>query len=343
MGASSSCSNNGTKGFEVRVRVDGCEEGRVIGPHGDGHVEVVLDSGRVQSMPRQSIDIISEDLSAGMRVKAKEDSADNGKWYKAGEEGEVVGRSSMGQERVQVQFGNNRGPQQPPRRRLDVLSPLRAPGQGMKTVLLMRHGRAKHNDDMRNQDAYPDAELTDLGVAQAAAWADGFSSFSDVIGKVEIILVSPLQRTIQTACHAFARSSFPMQLCMPAREGWFKRLCNQPLTVEKPDEFQQLLDSLPDGREKIDASTMIRAPKWEKQASSEEESMQHLRFILATHEASTLVLVTHAGVIQKLTGMDVDNCTMLECALFEHWQSPTLKCIQKHATPHTAQLKSSST
>jgi len=69
MGGSSS------KEFEIRARrVNERDEGRVIGPVGDGHVEVVLDNGENHTIPRGLIDIISEDLSAGMRVKAKSDS-----------------------------------------------------------------------------------------------------------------------------------------------------------------------------------------------------------------------------------------------------------------------------
>jgi len=253
-----------------------------------------------------------------------------------------------GAERVEVRFDTISKPQQLPRRRLAVLSPLRVPGQGMKTVVLIRHGRAEHNDDMSNQKKYPDALLTELGENQATAWASDFRTFADVMGKAELILVSPLRRTIQTACHIFANSSTPMQLCMPAREGWWHSPANQPINVDKPEELERLLNGgcelrngnrslpLPGGQEKINASTMIRAPRWEKDASTEEESVQHLRFILATHEANTLVVVTHSGIIKALTGMESGNCMMLECVLFEHWSSPILKCVHKHATTYSS-------
>ena len=42
----------------------------------------------------------------------------------------------------------------------------------------------------------------------------------------------------------------------------------------------------------------------------EDESLQHLRFILATHKGNALALVTHDGVIEALTGEKTENCTM---------------------------------
>lgn len=349
--------------FEIRVRVNGCDEARVLGPEGEGgHVKVVFDNGDKQAIEREKVDIISEDLSAGMRVKSKEDSSDGGKWYKADEEGEVKGRSKMGDERVEVTFANNPKPQQPPRRRLDVLPafPLRVPGRGMKRVSLIRHGRAQHNDDMRNQNNYPDAKLTLLGLKQAAAWAaawaNGLLSFAAIVGQLDLILVSPLQRTVQTACHMFANTGIRMQLCLPAREMYWHQkfwgtpnLANTPITVHDPTKFEEFLngkekfgegmdieefDSCPEGKEKLDASTMIRAPQWEREAKCEEESVQHLLHILATHPANTIAVVTHGGVIKALTGVEAENCTIVECVLFEHWQSPKLKPIAIHATPH---------
>merc|ERR1712023_431130 len=112
---------------------------------------------------------------------------------------------------------------------------------------------------------------------------------------------------------------------------------NTPMALINPEQFQEFLedeDMCPSGKKKLQLDTMIKGPQWERPARTEEESVQHLRFILATHEATTLAVVTHGGVIKALTGLDADNCSMVECILFEHWQAPMLKCVQVHGTPH---------
>ena len=55
---------------------------------------MVLENGKLETIPHWSIEIISGDLFARLRIKTKETSSDNGKSYKAGEEREVVGRAT---------------------------------------------------------------------------------------------------------------------------------------------------------------------------------------------------------------------------------------------------------
>jgi broad specificity phosphatase PhoE len=324
------------------------DEARLIGPAGDRKVLVLLDDGMSCNVLRAKIEIVSEDLSVGMRVKSKANSADDGKWYKEGDEGKVLGPSKMGPERVEVEFDSKpKKPQQPPRLRLEIQSPLRFPGKGMKTIILIRHGQAEHNlHHPMKGNQFPDAKLTKedglpsgVGEGQAKAWANNFGSFADIVGKVELILVSPLQRTIQTACYVFADTSAPMLLCLPAREVYRKKQCDIPLAVYKPDELQKLLEELPEGsKARIDANTMIRAQDGMEEAAEPDidGSVRQLRYILATREENTIAVVTHGGLIERLTGEKADNCTMLECVLFysDDSQEPQLVCVQKHATPY---------
>ena len=70
----------------------------------------------------------------------------------------------------------------------------------------MRHGETFHNV-LHNDE--PDTLLTPRGVAQARSWS---ASTADTdpghdpafLSAAEIVLVSPLRRTLQTACYAFA-------------------------------------------------------------------------------------------------------------------------------------------
>ena len=75
-----------------------------------------------------------------------------------------------------------------------------------KRILFMRHGETFHNV-LHNDE--PDTLLTPRGVAQARSWS---ASTADTdpghdpafLSAAEIVLVSPLRRTLQTACYAFA-------------------------------------------------------------------------------------------------------------------------------------------
>jgi broad specificity phosphatase PhoE len=71
----------------------------------------------------------------------------------------------------------------------------------------MRHGETFHNV-LHNDE--PDTLLTPRGVAQARSWSAASAADTDpghgpaFLSAAEIVLVSPLRRTLQTACYAFA-------------------------------------------------------------------------------------------------------------------------------------------
>ncbi|KAF5659332.1 histidine phosphatase clade-1 [Fusarium denticulatum] len=65
-------------------------------------------------------------------------------------------------------------------------------------IHFVRHGQGVHNLSHANHDL-PDPELTPLGEEQAKALTTRFPELANV----ELILSSPLQRTIQTALLAF--------------------------------------------------------------------------------------------------------------------------------------------
>jgi broad specificity phosphatase PhoE len=70
-----------------------------------------------------------------------------------------------------------------------------------KTIIFIRHGEALHNvkPDM---DEY-DPPLTDKGINQCKTLAERLEKL-DLIGKVQVIFSSPLQRTLQTTTHGLS-------------------------------------------------------------------------------------------------------------------------------------------
>lgn len=81
--------------------------------------------------------------------------------------------------------------------------------QGSKVVHFIRHGKAAHNEafDIEGTNSYYDekyfdSRLTQLGVSQAQALERKLSS-SPI--PMEVVIVSPLSRTLQTAFHLFPK------------------------------------------------------------------------------------------------------------------------------------------
>ena len=111
-------------------------------------------------------------------------------------------------------------------------------GGGPSRILLLRHGQSEANATKRD---VPDALLTELGRAQAAAWKGVIGRFG-----AEVVLVSPLRRALQTALLAFDKVDVPIEVCRDARELWWDEQANTPST---PESIYALLRGLPRGDE----------------------------------------------------------------------------------------------
>jgi hypothetical protein len=110
-------------------------------------------------------------------------------------------------------------------------------GEG-KTVYLMRHGETNHN--VLNNDEH-DTVLTERGVQQTSSWRmHALHAFPDA----EVVLLSPLRRTIQTGLFAFQDTQLPYRLCPTARELWWSEAQCRGVAMEELAEF---VDDLPRG------------------------------------------------------------------------------------------------
>lgn len=106
-----------------------------------------------------------------------------------------------------------------------------------KTITFIRHGQATHNpffdngtyDPSRDEELF-DAPLTDLGRRQAEAIN---------LGPMDLVVVSPLTRTLQTASLIFKDHTGPILVHQDVRETFFNSIaCNRrrPLS-ELKDQF----------------------------------------------------------------------------------------------------------
>jgi broad specificity phosphatase PhoE len=148
-----------------------------------------------------------------------------------------------------------------------------------KTVCIIRHGEALHNIQ-REYYPFPDPPLTPVGLEQASAITVDF--------KPDLVVASPMRRTIQTALIAFG--SCPLEIWPDLREtydGIWNR--GSPISVLQ-HEFPHL--NFSECKE-----------EWTYEENSHERAekrAERVRRRVREHPAQNIVLVTHRGFIGYL-------------------------------------------
>jgi len=193
--------------------------------------------------------------------------------------------------------------------------------EGPKKVFLLRHGQSLMNltgEDIR------DSVLSPNGETQARSWKGHAEKFG-----VEVILVSPLRRAIQTACMAFQAGDTPMVLCRHARELWWDEQVNTPSDWETMGKFlaemQQIRKGEIEGVE--DALT-------EQEGEREEDSVSRLVEVLRNRPERSIAVVCHWGVIHGISGASANNCEVVECETRDKGnRNRFLKPVGRHPPP----------
>lgn len=192
----------------------------------------------------------------------------------------------------------------------------RTPLSGYKTVYCVRHGQAEHN--VSGDLTLRDPRLTELGREQAALLLRA----PVLLGKrVELVVSSPLRRTLETACLAFGGHSprptfiahpdaqetgihpsdtgsdaavlalefgdFDISLCV---EGWYQKL--EPYDMHARKRSPAGCDAL-----------RIR--------------LERLGSWLRARPEQSIAIVAHHGVFAHIVGVEMElaNCEVVECAL----------------------------
>ena len=147
-----------------------------------------------------------------------------------------------------------------------------------KSVCIIRHGEALH--DVEREYPFPDPPLTPLGLEQASAITLGF--------KPDLVVASPMRRTIQTALVAFG--SCPFEIWPDLRET-YDGICQRgsPISVLQ-HEFPHLNFSECHQEWTYEEHTHERA----------EKRAERVRRRIREHPSRNIVLVTHRGFIGYL-------------------------------------------
>eukprot|EP00660_Eupelagonema_oceanica_P012795 gene12795-510_t len=96
---------------------------------------------------------------------------------------------------------------------------------GGKVVWLIRHAESEAN---RTGTDLFDSPLSAAGEAQAAAWQRAAGSHAQLL-RCDVVLASPLRRTLHTAALAFARTDVVVEACRHCRELLWDRAQNRPV------------------------------------------------------------------------------------------------------------------
>lgn len=225
-----------------------------------------------------------------------------------------------------------------------------------KRIFLLRHGQGKHNAT-RNYEL-PDPPLTDYGEDQADSWAMEMPK----IVEPEVVLFSPLTRTLQTGLRAFQHcSSARLEICRHAREHSFWEGCSKP--TEDLTVTRRLLESLPRGDEILaldgvrshtgipgtgglqEGITELEETAWDSTLHGQADldrfradamrvhdaSLELLRRELCQRKETTIAVSIHAAVMRRLVGGNAENCELVEAVL--NTQTGQLTKIESYECP----------
>ncbi len=182
-----------------------------------------------------------------------------------------------------------------------------------KRIHFIRHAQSQHNaraalvadeTPVRLDPTMRDAALTDLGHAQARAIAPGIRKLTGV----EVVVVTPLTRAIQTMRHAFADHPAPRVVLDLHREHqWsFCDIGQPPATLAQA--FPDLsFDHLPDPWWHVDATDP--GPFAIETAMMLDARIEAFRDWLADRPEHEIAVVGHGTFLNRLTGQKFDNTT----------------------------------
>ena len=165
----------------------------------------------------------------------------------------------------------------------------------MKTLYFIRHGLALHNQLFAKEGAKAfynprgiDAPLIKEGWAQSSRLNETINDFS-----IDLVLVSPLLRTLQTANEVFRGTNIPIKCVENLREYPIgSQTCNQRVQIEKRmREFTR-----------IDFSEIGRNPEIDYQESDEtildlDMRIESMKEYIRALPHSNIAIVSHSSFI----------------------------------------------
>lgn len=184
----------------------------------------------------------------------------------------------------------------------------------VKTVHFVRHAQGFHNVAGAEDPIFgyfdkkhTDAKLTDLGYTQCKQLANKVTSTSfdkHEIHKAQILFVSPMHRTLQTATHCFPhlivhekRTKIPFVAVENIREQSGLHPCDNRFNIDVHQQHYQHVDFrlIDSNEDPIFKLYFLREPR----AKVAERAHDFLHFLKSTPE-SNMIVVTHSAFLRTM-------------------------------------------
>ncbi|KAG8464328.1 hypothetical protein KFE25_003391 [Diacronema lutheri] len=198
-----------------------------------------------------------------------------------------------------------------------------------KRIALLRHGQGYHNmarggiSWLGNVLFTQDVTLDPIGQKQADTLCERIRAHpDDPLRRVDVVLCSPLSRTIETATRVFVPAHHPPLELSP--------LCSERClsTCDRGLPQAALIARWPHVKEWAGLAEMPEvwwpATRSWLQEYDPTDRMRELTAMLARRPEQTIALVGHAGIFASLTGRRLRNCEVLWCDLVDVEGSPAV-------------------
>ena len=194
----------------------------------------------------------------------------------------------------------------------------------MKNILCIRHGRAFHNvlSDKIGEKAFFleesfDAPLVEEGILQAKELGEN----SKQLKNIDIVFVSPLTRTLQTAESIFKKNQIVRIVALDKMKEFPQgiEICNKRRNrIELKEKFKKVDFSLLDS----DSDQMWREDRYEKIDELKERIDEFKKFIMNEID-NNIAIVSHNNFLKELLFQNcgdqtynLDHCNPYKLDLF---------------------------
>lgn len=194
----------------------------------------------------------------------------------------------------------------------------------MKNIICIRHGKAFHNvlSDKIGEKAFSlkesfDAPLVEEGILQAKELGKN----SKQLKKIDIVFVSPLTRTLQTAENIFEKNKIVRIVALDKIKEFPQgiEICNKRRNrIELKEKFKKVDFSLLDS----DSDQMWREDSYEKIEELKERIKEFKQFIM-NENYNNIAIVSHNNFLKELLFQNcgdetynLDHCNPYKLDLF---------------------------
>ena len=177
-----------------------------------------------------------------------------------------------------------------------------------KLLYLIRHGLAIHNENFLKygertffDPKYVDTHLTEEGVQQSLQLGKTWQNVDDI----ELVLVSPLYRTLETATNIFKDKDVPIISLEELREHPIgKHTCN------KRSSKELLIQDFPNiNLDNIEGEDHLWTSDKGEDISSLKRRISNIKYFIEKRNEKTICIISHAKLLEK---MKYDKISLME-------------------------------